>query len=507
MPNINYMLPELARMFPQYEVIHDCLHGSVAVKLAGIRYLPDPDNSLPEHHIGVNPRYLSYRHRACFYNVAQRTQAGLVGQIFLRDANITIPPRLDIVQADIDGAGVTAMQQAKQAAGLTLAFSRAGLYVDLPETNGAVTVADLDSGNIRPTINLYHPMNIINWRTKRVGAKLKLTLVVLREKFEEDNAFTDGFEPYCGEQYRELRIENDGRYAVRVWRFGEIYSEVYPTGPDGKPLTDIPFTFIGVETNDAKIEPPAMFALCDLNLAHYRNSADHEEMLFICGQATPVAAGLTAEWADKFGTIKLGSRDGILLPENGTFELVQAESTGALATEMEHKEAQMVALGAKLVEQKQIQRTATEASQDEAGETSTLSSVAKNVGNAYKWAFEWCAYLVGLGDRTSETGASEIEFDLNSDFDLNMMTSIDRAQLMKEWQGGAITDKEYRDALGQAGIASEDFAAWQADRDAKAAAEVENAAAMMAATTAAAAGATDDNTDEPTKPVKPVKQQ
>ncbi|HWT40301.1 MAG TPA: DUF4055 domain-containing protein, partial [Dongiaceae bacterium] len=398
-----------------------------------------------------------------------------------------------------DGAGVSATQQAKRACALTLAYSRAGLYVDYPKTEGATSVADLESGNIRPTINLYHPLNIVNWRTKRVNAKTVLSLVVLQEQYMEDDDDINNFEPDIDIQYRVLRLEKDGRFSVTIYRDDEQYEEVmYPTGPDGQPLDEIPFTFIGIEANDCKIEDPAMFALCDLNMAHYRNSADHEEMLFICGQATPVAAGLTAEWAEKFGEIRLGSRDGVLLPTGGTFELIQAEATGALAAEMLHKEEQMKSLGAKLVEQYRTQaRTATEASQDEAAEMSVLSSVAKNVGAAYKFAFEWAAYLVGLGDRTAMTGDNEIEFDLNAEFDLNLMTSLDRAQLMKEWQAGAITDREYRDALQSAGIAEEEFDAWEADKAAKAEADIANAAAMIGATTAAA-----QPTDQQQQPVK-----
>jgi len=470
----DFIHPELVEVQDQYQLISDCIKGAKAVKSRGTLYLPDPDSDARP--IGNNTRYHGYRARANFYNVAQRTLEGLIGQIFLRNPNIDVPNRLNIVKADVDGAGVTAVQQAKLACEYTLSHSRAGLYVDYPKTEGATTVADLEKGNIRPTIALYHPERIRNWDYIKVGAKSKLCLVVLDENYRKEAA--DRFTREIATQQRCL-ILDDGAYRVEIWRDGVLFDTITPTGPDRKPLDEIPFTFIGVKANDGKVEPPAMYALCDLNISHYRNSADHEEMLFICGQATPVAKGLTAEWAEQFGEIKLGSRNGVLLPVGGEFELVQAEERDAISAEMERKEKRMVALGAKLVEEKQVQRTATEASQDEAAETSVLSSVAKNVGAAYKFAFEWCAYLVGLGDRTSVEGDSKITFDLNSEFDLVQLSPEERKQLFAEWQGGAITDQEYRDSMTRAGIATEDFDLWEADRDARAEREVANAAAML----------------------------
>jgi len=472
----NYIHPDLQAVLDQYQLISDCVKGSKAVKARGTLYLPDPDTDAQP--VGTNARYLGYKQRAVFYNVAQRTLEGLIGQIFLRNPNVEVPNRLNIVKADIDGAGVTAVQQAKLACEYALSYSRAGLYIDYPKVEGVTSVADLELGNIRPTVALYHPERIRNWDYIKIGAKSKLSLVVLDEDYRKEAS--DIFTREIAIQQRCLILQ-DGIYRVEIWRDGNLVPElsVTPNGPDGKPLDEIPFTFIGVKANDGKVEPPSMFALCDLNISHYRNSADHEEMLFICGQATPVASGLTAEWAEKFGEIKLGSRIGVLLPENGKFELIQASDTDAIAAEMERKEKRMVALGAKLVEEKQVQRTATEASQDEAAETSVLSSVAKNVGAAYKFAFEWCAYLVGLGDRTAIENDGSIQFDLNSEFDLVQLGSDERSQLMKEWQAGSITDKEYRDSLTRAGIATEDFEEWQANQEARDERDVQQAAAML----------------------------
>jgi len=225
-----------------------------------------------------------------------------------------------------------------------------------------------------------------------------------------------------------------------------------PKDAGGKPLNEIPFSFVGVANNDSTPEPPPMYDLCALNIAHYRNSADFEEAVYMLGQPTPWFAGLTEEWVTKVlgGAVALGARGGIMLPENGTAGILQVEPNTMAKEAMDQKEQQMLALGAKLVEATQVggvASTATEAAIDNVSETSILSSVAKNTATAIEWALEWGAVFVGA----SEDG---IEYNMNTEFDLTNMDANERAQLLKEFQSNAITFSEYRLNMKRAGIAT-----------------------------------------------------
>jgi hypothetical protein len=190
--------------------------------------------------------------------------------------------------------------------------------------------------------------------------------------------------------------------------------------------------------------------MANLNIAHFRNSADYEDACFIAGQPTPYFAGLTTEWVKNVmkGKAYLGSRGGIMLPKGGTAGLLQATANSMPKEAMEHKEKQMVALGAKLVEERTIRRTATESRQDEASETSILSSSTKNVNVAYNNALTWASQFAG--------GSTEFEFEINSDFDLSSMTPNERQQLIQEWQSEAITWKEMRTALRRTRVVFQD---------------------------------------------------
>lgn len=462
MPNVAFVRKDLKALLPLYQLIRDCIDGEVKVKGAKAKYLPQP-NAEDESEENL-ARFKAYIERAVFYNVTARTLKGFVGQVFLRDPVVEVPTLLQIVNEDANGGGVSLTQSSKKAVGYVLSHGRAGLFVDYPATEGVASRAQLEAGDIRPTVNLYAPWRVLNWRTTKRGAREILSLVVLSETYIQSD---DGFEMKEAEQFRVLRLgksqdnvqdnidEGVDVYTVEVWRkeggnFG-ISESYQPRDSSGALLKEIPFTFIGSENNDVEIDNPPLYDLASLNIAHYRNSADYEESCFIVGQPTPYFAGLTEEWVNKVmgGTVTLGSRGAVPLPEGGSAGLLQATSNTMPKEAMEHKERQMVALGAKLVEQTTVQRTATEADLEATSENSTLTSSAKNVSAAYQWGLEWCAIFVGVPE-------SGIKFELNTEFDIANMTPQERAQVVSEWQSGAISFTEMRENLRKAGVAKLD---------------------------------------------------
>lgn len=449
---VQYIRPELVAMRRIYALILDCLNGEFAVKDKGDVYLrrPNAEDTSAEN----QARFDSYLKGAVFYNVARRTNAGMLGQIYMRDPLLEIPPDLETVTLDVTGAGVSIDQLSKKACAFTLGFGRCGLFTDYPNTNGeAATKEQLSSGNIRPTMSLHAPWTVINWRTKVRGAKTLLSLVVINDDFIIDD---DGFELKTENQFKVLRLVDDV-YKIQIWVMEEdmaVMKEEYtPLDARGQTLDEIPFIFIGSVNNDSSVDEAPMYDLCSLNIAHYRNSADYEESSFITGQPTVWVAGLTEEWITKVlkGKVPLGSRGGLALPVNASAGLMQSNPNTMPFEAMEHKERQMVALGAQLVEQKTVQRTATEAGLDASAEGSTLSTIANNVSAAFTWALEWCAvFLMQGGVEGQEAG---IKYQLNDDFELATLTPEARRQLVSEWQAQAITFEEMRAGLRKAGSA------------------------------------------------------
>jgi len=444
----NFTRTELRARLADYRKIIDCVTGESAIKKGATTYLPMPnaDDQSSEN----MSRYAAYLARAVFYNVTQNTLSGLVGEVFRKDPVEEIPTALEVVLDDANGDGLTLTQFAKKATRFTLSLGRAGILTDYPAIEGGVSKADINGGSIQPTITVYRATEIINWKTSKTLNKTVYTLIVLKEFYDsEDDA--DGFSVTLKEQIRVLRLR-DGVYGVQLYRSGAVYGEeIIPTDSNGNSFDVIPFTFIGSENNDSEVDYAPMLSIASINIGHYHNSADYEESSFTTGQPTVVVSGITEEWAKNVlnGELRMGARGGIMLPEGGGANLLQTEPNTMPFEAMLHKERQMVALGAKLVENKEVQRTATEAGIDNANETSVLANIAKNVSAAIVFALEFAARFVGVE-------GEEIKYALNTDFMIARMTAQDRAQIIAEWQGGAITFEEMRGALRKTGVATLD---------------------------------------------------
>lgn len=454
-PNIGYVRGEVTAMAPKWTLVEDCIKGEAAIKSKLDTYLPRP-NATDKSAENLQ-RYENYVMRAVFYNVTRKTAEGLVGQVFSRDPIVVIPTRLQPVIQNVDGAGVTLDQQAKKGLAMLLSVGGFGLLTDYPKVDRAVSVAELEAGFIRPTIVQYHRKAIINWRYKSVGAKRVLSLLVLNEERTKD----DGFEFSNEYVYRVLRLTATNECTVSTWRYVEdgtasryevVDAERVITDASGSPLSEIPFEFCGILNNDANIDDAPLYDLAVLNIAHYRNSADYEDSCYLVGQPTPFFSGLTEQWVNKVfknKTIQMGSRAAIPLPIGGVAGLLQANPNSMPMEAMQHKEAQMAALGAKLIQGGSGKNTLGEAQLDEAGEMSTLATAAKNIGVAYTNCLKIAARMVGVSD-------TDVEYSLNTDFPASRLTPNERAQLVLEWQAGAITQSEMRAGLRKAGVANLD---------------------------------------------------
>lgn len=304
-----------------------------------------------------------------------------------------------------------------------------------------------------PIIKGYRAEDIINWRAEIVGGKTTVVLVVLREHSEVQ----DGYETKEIPQWRELLIEG-GLFVVRVWQQPEDGGEPVQIGDDivprsqGGPLDFIPFIFVGAQNNDTSIDEAPLYDLAYINRAHYCNSADYEDSVFLVGQAQPWISGLTEEWRDhleKGGQTYTGSRAAMLLPEGGAYGFAQALPNSMVKEAMDQKEAQMIALGARLIEATQANRTATESDNDKEASTSVLSMCAANVSEAYSMALAYCARYLDIAD-------ADVTYSINQDFarmhaDPQVITA-----LVGAWQSGAFAKTDLRAFLRRLGVVAVD---------------------------------------------------
>lgn len=414
----------------EWQLVRNAVRGTVSHYL---RNVGKSESTL----IAQQERQDEYIAGAIYYNFVARTLRGMQGAVFRQDAEIELPTELEYLLTNADGNGLGIEQQAQQAISEDASIGRLGLFADMPADASKASLKDQKDGMINPNILLYTAENIINWRTKQVGAIKMLCMVVLREPFE----YIDPSNKYSvirSVQYRTLELDEDGLYIQTLEReyIGEKQTsiEMFEPKMNGKRITKIPFTFVGAEDNDYTVDQPPLKALSELNIAHYRNSADNEEQLHTCAQAMLIVApgDITVDqWSEMNPNgIKFGSRRGVNVGTGGNAFLLQAQAGNALAEAIKTKEDQAVKIGAQLITP-QVAQTATEARIQQGADTSVLSSITVNVTEAYNFMIQCCADFLG--------NTEEFKFKLNTDFFLNELTAQDIDALVRLWQAGGIS--------------------------------------------------------------------
>jgi hypothetical protein len=204
--------------------------------------------------------------------------------------------------------------------------------------------------------------------------------------------------------------------------------------------------FLGSENNDSSIDDSPLYDMAEINIGHYRNSADYEEASYLVGQPQPWMAGLDEQWRDHLEQtgIYLGSRAPWLLPNGGSCGMMQAQPNTLAKEAMDAKEGQMVALGARLIERGSAVKTATQADNESAAEHSVLSLVVSNVSEAYTQCLMWMAQFLNI--------SGKIEYKLNQDFTQITLDATILVALFNAVQGGKLPEGDFWQYLRDRGV-------------------------------------------------------
>jgi len=448
--DVTFQREDHSHALHDWKLVDDVCEGEPKVKEGETTYLPMLNPSdLSEKN---KKRYEGFLQRAVFYNVTGRTLDGLVGTAFLKDPVVTVPTGMDYVNENVDGHGVSVVQQAQATLANVLKKSRHCLFVDYPKTETDVSIAAQQRAGIRATCVSVDAENVINWRTSQIGALHLLTLVVIKESFTVISE--DGFGQEEKPQYRALKLV-EGVYTVEIWRQSEegndkttwlLYDTYAPKNGKGSTWSFIPFTFVGAQNNDAKIDKPVLLDLATLNLAHYRNSALYEDSCYFVGHPQAFMTNLDEEWRDYLEEkqIVIGGGSLLPLPEGATFGFAQVGPNTMVKEAMDQKDDQMKALGARVLQPGQTVKTATEAQNDNETEHSVLSLAASNVSDAYNQILQW------MGEFNNITGT--IEFELSTDYSVHKLDAQMLTALVAAWQAGRLPSSDFWDQMREYGL-------------------------------------------------------
>lgn len=443
----DYQSPDYLRRARQWRVMRDAIEGVDAIKDRGVAYLPYPQPVLPSDSPDVaaekEARYADYKARANFVNATTRTHDGLNGAIHRLPPTIALTSRIEYLEESTDGGGLPLAGMAKAITGELLAVGRVGLLADYPQAPEGAT-ADITAG-LQATIATYPAEAIINWRETIMAGRKLLTLVVLLEAdFREDSDFGGEYKA----QYRVLRLE-DGVYTQALYdSTGDLIEGPFaPRDGQGRTFDQIPFTFAGAYNNAAATDVPPLYDLAQLNIGHYRNSADFEEACFIAGQPTLfLSSEMTSDEFTRANPsgVRIGSRSGHFLGKGGNAVMLQANETNMARQAMQDKEQQMLMIGAKLVRDAGGTETAEAARIRASGEVSVLSTLVSNASAAVRQCLAWC-------DRFMGGNGEGIEFAINDEFFADTVTGQDIASMMGLVDAGHISQADLRSKLRKAG--------------------------------------------------------
>lgn len=423
--SVKTLHPDYQFYSPKWRLVRDAVEGESAIKRTPERYLPEFTPKDPE-------RYRKYLDRAYFLGVTGRSRAAMTGMVFRKDPTYELPDQLEEIRFNADGSGQSLEQISKQALGSLLDTGRHCFLVDYPTIEDSIDFETEQNIGARPLILSYNAEALINWKHEIINGRRVLTLAVLVELVHDEK---NEFDHNVVENYRVLRLR-DGVYTQQMYDDGG-----QPKGPEftprkagGQTFDHIPLHIVGSQNNTPDVDDPPLYDLAVVNIAHYRNTADLEEAGFICGQPTlHLDVGETN--ADEFAAnnpngVQLGSRTGIVTT-GGSVQLVQPEERSLLVTLKERKEAEMVAIGARLIQRGGPGETAEAARINASAETSTLDQIVNNLSYALTSALMDAADFVGLTPPVIES----IRFDLNTDF---WETNLDAQQMMALIQLGDV---------------------------------------------------------------------
>ena len=189
--------------------------------------------------------------------------------------------------------------------------------------------------------------------------------------------------------------------------------------------------FFGSVELNPKVQKPPLIDLANVNISHYRTSADLEQGNFLTSQPTPYITGLKA---DQMGDFPIGSGSMWFLPESSNVGMLEYQGAGLtfLENALTRKQQMMAQLGARLLEDS---RRSVESAETlrvrSSGESSVLANLANNCSMGLEQCLEWYVDWEGLNPDI-------VEVTLNTDFLDKRLDPTELRELVSAWQSGAI---------------------------------------------------------------------
>lgn len=408
----------------QWKKCRDASDGQYAIHKEGETYLPKLSGQ-------DSDEYNAYKGRALFYEATGRTIQGLTGMIFRKPPMIEVGG-MESFNQDVTMQGDSLRGFSENITNEVMTVGRIGVLVEYPQNDTkGMTRAQVEQMNMRPYFHRYKAEAIRYWKTERINNKAMLSQVRLHEWVEVEG---DEFEDKEVEQIRVLDLD-EGKYRIRLYRREKekwvLFEEPYYPIRNGSYMNVIPFIFFSTNGVNPDIEKPPLMGLVNVNLSHYKSTADLEHGAHFTGLPTAVITGFNNEDDSEY---RIGSATAWAFSNDkadAKYLEFTGQGLGALEKRIASKEAQMASLGAQMLTPETRRNESTEtAGMRHMGENSILANISQAISEGLNYCLELAAEWMGVQ-------AAVIE--LNRDFMPTPMTPQMMKELVASWQMGAIS--------------------------------------------------------------------
>ncbi|MFX0132489.1 MAG: DUF4055 domain-containing protein [Candidatus Hodarchaeota archaeon] len=480
-----------------WEKDQDASDGEDIIKLKGETYLPK--TSLMELSTVGDELYENYKMRASYFNGTGRTVDGLQGLVFRNKVKINLPEIFIPWIEDFTMNNESLESFVKKYINQIIVKNRVGLFIDYPVKSEEMTVKESENLNYRPFAIMYQAESILDWDEERIGNVFKTSFVMLKETErrrndliievvekrrildlsidqEEMERLIDQLLSSTNEKINKKDLESEilriqstlpRYYRQRVYEKvidsnlanfdaskekWKIVQEFFPTDAKGNRFNSIPFFCTTDREENWNLDYSMINDLADVNIAHYRNSADLENLLHVGGNPTACVKGLISnrisnpnieEHPSSTDTqVPLGINSLLEFETDGNSWFLEANLKGAdsLMKSMETKKNEMALLGTRIIasDPKGVESAET-ANIHRAGEQGVLTTMVGSTESTMKKALSFM-YMWQTGTNIS---LKDIGVEFNRKFTPEGVDPSTVSVAIQALQEGEISSREF----------------------------------------------------------------
>ncbi len=420
------------RMARRWDLITDLLGGTLAMRDAKFKWLPQENQENP---IEYNARL----NRSFLYGAFADTVNKLSAKPFSKPVSATdgLADQLEAIaqDADLNGRDLTAFARDIFEDGITYGLSH--ILVDFPAIGAGLNLAEERATGARPYFVRINPTDLIAWQTDKLADG---TERVTHIRFKECRVESDGF----GEKLVDyIRVVTENEWQLWRERDGDWQLESEGLHSFGAvPLVTAYTTRTGYMTATPPLEDLAW-----LNLAHWQSLSDQRNILRFARLGILFASGFSEEEIENGVTIGASQLTASTNPD-ASLKYVEhsGNAIGAGEADLGKLEERMEVLGLQPLVASTGNATATARAMDEAKTHSNIQAWIRGLENTLEQAYTLASDWLGQSLPTDFT------VDVFSDFGVTLSAGDDVKSLIAMKQAGMISHKTFLQEVKRRGL-------------------------------------------------------